>query len=326
MYLNRFRFLIRCMNFVFFDIECANCLKGEGKICSFGYVKTDENFQVIKKKDIIMNPNAPFLLGNVKTGEGIKLAYPLFKFKNSYTFPHYYLEIKALLEDENNMCLGFAVAQDISYLSYSCQRYNLPIIKCRFFDIQRMEKEINHRKNNSGLDHLVQEFNLTPYTYHRSDDDAMMTMEVFQCLLKTHNISYQDAFSLYRDALNDTDHFLKDQEARKKQKSLKQRYHLKVTYLHGKPLTRFDINLYNPNLYKKVVYFSSNVLEKDIDFLYQHKKEIDARGIILTRNPSQALLIIVNNKNKVGNYEKLREDVIFEDYEWFKKELLKRGN
>ena len=40
------------MDYLFFDTECANCLHGEGKICSFGYVRTDENFHVLKKKDI----------------------------------------------------------------------------------------------------------------------------------------------------------------------------------------------------------------------------------------------------------------------------------
>ena len=65
------------MNYVFFDIECANCIHGEGKICSFGFVKTDENFNVIQEHDLLRNPDAPFLLGNAKTGKGITLAYPL---------------------------------------------------------------------------------------------------------------------------------------------------------------------------------------------------------------------------------------------------------
>ena len=314
------------MNFVFFDIECANCLKGEGKICSFGYVKTDEHFNVLKKKDILIDPNAPFLLGNVKTGEGIKLAYPLFKFKRSYTFPHYYKEIKALLEDQENYCLGFAVSQDISYLAYSCQRYNLPIIQCRFFDIQKMEKDLNHRKNNSGLDHLIEEFQLPSFTYHRSDDDALMTMEIFKSLLETNKLTYHEAFEKYQSAQDDTSHFLRVQEEKKKQKAIKQKQKIKINLLHGTPTTRFDINLYNPNLYKKVIHFSYNALEKKLDFLYKHKRMIDAKGIILTRNPANAQIIIVNNKEKVGNYATLRNDVVFESIDWFKKELLKKGN
>ena len=39
------------MKYVFFDIECANCYQGKGKICSFGYVITNENFDVEEKYD-----------------------------------------------------------------------------------------------------------------------------------------------------------------------------------------------------------------------------------------------------------------------------------
>ena len=34
------------MKYLFFDIECANRLN---KICEFGYVLTDENFNILKK-------------------------------------------------------------------------------------------------------------------------------------------------------------------------------------------------------------------------------------------------------------------------------------
>jgi hypothetical protein len=48
------------MKYLFFDCECANCYDHEGKICSFGYVITDESFRLLEEKDIIINPNAPF--------------------------------------------------------------------------------------------------------------------------------------------------------------------------------------------------------------------------------------------------------------------------
>ena len=45
------------MNFLFFDIECANCFGGVGKIFSFGYVLTDEHFNILERDDILMNPD-----------------------------------------------------------------------------------------------------------------------------------------------------------------------------------------------------------------------------------------------------------------------------
>ena len=50
------------MNYIFFDIECANCEGGQAKICSFGYVVTNEAFEVLEKEDLLVNPRAPFML------------------------------------------------------------------------------------------------------------------------------------------------------------------------------------------------------------------------------------------------------------------------
>ena len=48
------------MNYLFFDIECATCRGGKGKICEFGYLLTDDNFNEIKREEILINPNSPF--------------------------------------------------------------------------------------------------------------------------------------------------------------------------------------------------------------------------------------------------------------------------
>jgi DNA polymerase III alpha subunit (gram-positive type) len=314
------------MNYVFFDVECANCLNGEGKICSFGYVKTDENFKVIKKKDILVDPAAPFLLGNAKTGNGIKLAYPLFRFQRARTFPHYYKEIKALLEDKDTLCFGFAVCQDVSYISYSCKRYGLPIIEFKFYDIQKMEKELNHRQNISGLDHLVEEYHLTSYTYHRSDDDALMTMEVFKVLLDKNHFTLQYALTAFPDALDDTDNFLEQQAKRQKQKALKKAHNEKVNQLYAAPHVRFDINLYNPNLYKKVFFFDYAVLSKEIDFLLKHKEAMEAHGMVLTRNPALAHVAIIDNNKKRLNIATLPKKIIYMSVNDFKEELNKKRN
>ena len=42
------------MKYLFFDIECANCFDGKGKICEFGYIQTDENFE----DNAIVNDNS----------------------------------------------------------------------------------------------------------------------------------------------------------------------------------------------------------------------------------------------------------------------------
>ena len=47
------------MNYLFFDIECADGTH----MCSFGYVLVDEKFNILEKDDILINPKCAFRLG-----------------------------------------------------------------------------------------------------------------------------------------------------------------------------------------------------------------------------------------------------------------------
>ena len=67
------------MNYLFFDIECS-----DGRhMCSFGYVLTDSNFAILKKEDILINPEAPFRLSRYNGEPQITLGYPKEKSKKS---------------------------------------------------------------------------------------------------------------------------------------------------------------------------------------------------------------------------------------------------
>lgn len=290
------------MNYVFFDVECANCLNGEGKICSFGYVKTDSDFNVIKKKDLIINPNAPFLLGNVRTGQGIKLAYPLFKFRQSYTFPHYYQEIKTLLEDKNNLCFGFAVHQDASYIAYSCQRYALPIIKFFFYDIQQLEKMLYGRKNTSGLDHLVSQFELKSYTYHRSDDDALMSMEVLQAILKDKELTISDILEKYKDCGDDVDHFISILSDRKKNKEKRKEFARKKSKLYSSE-QKEDLESYDSYFWRKKFYIDWRALAKNIDELNNTLNIFLKKGGTYVKSVDEADYIILLAKKDIDKMD-----------------------
>ena len=50
------------MKYVFFDIECACVYKNVAKICVFGYCVADEQFNILEKQDILINPNGKFHL------------------------------------------------------------------------------------------------------------------------------------------------------------------------------------------------------------------------------------------------------------------------
>ena len=86
------------MNLVFFDIECAGVHKTYAKICAFGYVMCDEKFNIIEKRDILINPKGRFELTDRRGDKGIVLPYNYDEFKNYPKFSAVYPEIKASLE------------------------------------------------------------------------------------------------------------------------------------------------------------------------------------------------------------------------------------
>ncbi len=75
------------MKYLFFDIECASVFKNTAKICAFGYCLTDEQFHILKKEDILVNPQGGFHLTDRKGAQGLVLPYEYKEFKNYPTFP-----------------------------------------------------------------------------------------------------------------------------------------------------------------------------------------------------------------------------------------------
>lgn len=166
------------MKYIFFDIECANCYQGKGKICSFGYVITDTSFNVIEKCDLVINPAAKFNLG-----PDIVLAYDKNTFKNAPMFPDFYGEITTLLEDEDAMVFGFSACNDARYLNNDCIRYNLPSIDYTFYDVQQILMGIKDTRNQPSLIGSCLEFGIEEnQDVHKSDDDSLMTMELLRAI------------------------------------------------------------------------------------------------------------------------------------------------
>jgi hypothetical protein len=296
------------MTYVFFDCECANCLAGQGKICSLGYVKTDSALSILKKKDILMNPDAPFLLGNAKNGNGIRLAYPLFRFRNSRTFPSDYEEIKALFSHPDTLVFGFAVTQDVSYLAYTCQRYHLPFFDFKFYDIQLLEKILHHRSNPSGLDSLIAQYHLNASTFHRSDDDAYMTLEVLRGILNENKMTIPELLEAYPEPLCDTQAFLKVIEQRRVLYAKKKAYREKMNRFYDE-INQIDpiLGEYDDFFWKKTFYFDYKLFGEDFAHVYSMASPLRKKGGRITRNPREADYVIVQPGKKLANTITLKE-------------------
>lgn len=173
------------MKYLFFDIECANCDGGKGKICSFGYVLTDTSFSVLESDDIIIDPAAPFKLQSYgkERRRYIELAYPEEVFRSAPKFDFYYERLKELIKAPDTIIFGFAPENDAGFLAAEFERYGLKCIDFEFHDVQRIFKKHVRAEggNQFSLVRACEKLEIaTPETVHKSVDDAMATMRVLK--------------------------------------------------------------------------------------------------------------------------------------------------
>lgn len=184
------------MKFLFFDIECANCDLGKGKICSFGYVLTDEAFHIIKEEDILINPDAPFHLTGRRDKRDIKLGYTMEEFYSAPKFPVFYDKIFGLITDPDTMAIGYAVINDVNFLISECERYSLSIPDFEYFDVQLMYSDYKNISGIVGLERAGAEFGTVTQEVHVSRDDAKDTMTIAKGICEKLKISLLDGMKL----------------------------------------------------------------------------------------------------------------------------------
>ena len=179
------------MRYLFYDVECSNCFNGEGKICSFGYVITDEDFNVLEKNDLVMNPASRFYLRRKEGRPEIELAYSEEYFRAQPKFDKFYEKIKYMLEEPDQIVMGHSILNDVKHLAYQCKRYKFPCINYRFGDSQLIYKKFVQHGSGSqvGLARICEEFDIHPEHLHRSDDDAWATMEFVKIICKQKHVS-----------------------------------------------------------------------------------------------------------------------------------------
>lgn len=170
------------MNYLFFDIECANTFEGKGKICEFGYTFTDESFRVKEKQMFLINPMSSFDWYVEKN----LLAYSKKAYYSSDPFPQFYSKIKKLLNDESTIVVGHTVDLDSKYLNDECRRYNMPFFTYSFYDAKEMYKEYANSKLDVGLKKMSEKLESNePKIAHRSLDDAIATMDAIKAMCES---------------------------------------------------------------------------------------------------------------------------------------------
>lgn len=163
------------MKYLFFDTECANCYNGNAKIYSFGYVITDEDFNVLQgPEDILVNPACsfdPYVKRKI-------LAYDRKSFSGLPKFDEVYDHIKSLMTEESTLCFGFGAVNDLNFLIDDCRRYGLKALPVRVYDVQKLIEIVEEKKAKRLDVEYTERTGSEPRAAHRSDEDAYRTMAV----------------------------------------------------------------------------------------------------------------------------------------------------
>jgi DNA polymerase III epsilon subunit-like protein len=198
------------MRYLFFDCECANCYNHEGKICSFGYVLTDETFKTVEEKDLIINPDAPFDPHVLGVGsDSIDLAYTPIRFQHAPKFDAAFPAIAALLGDPEITVFGYAVENDVGFLSSECRRYHLSLPKFVYYDIQDIYRLYREWDRSPSLEDALKDLEVPfdDYAEHQSSDDAKMSMLLLKRIVNQTGYSLTDLLAAFPTSRDTTDLF-----------------------------------------------------------------------------------------------------------------------
>lgn len=190
------------IDYLFFDIECANCFNGSGKICEFGYVLTDEQFEIKEEDIILINPCSGFDWYVAKK----MLAYSKREYYAAENYSAVFPKIRRLMERKNTYILGHTVDADATYLNDEARRYGLPFFNYQFFDAKEMFAAYAEEGKSVGLEEIGKRLGLEVSGHaHRSVDDAKATMQTVKTMCASLGVTLAELIALCPDCCGKTD-------------------------------------------------------------------------------------------------------------------------
>jgi len=285
-----------------FDIESCNGNSKEASLCSFGYCLTDENFNILEQKDIIVNPaSKKFTLLNFKGNKGIKLAYEEKVFRSAPTFDLIYQEIKDLF-DKADLVVGFSIINDLNYLNSACKHYNKENFNFEFIDVQYIYSL--YKGEQKALDKLMHDLN-KDFVFHESDEDARAAILVLQDICKNLVVDLQGLLSYYKIV---------------KGKNTNQGYYSSYSLVQMlgrkglQPTSKLTKHLFGVHLLKqkkqpsgklskKSFHFSKKLSYTNIRFSRSLISCIYEQGGTYTTNIEDCKIFVIANKEKLKNSE-----------------------
>lgn len=195
------------MKYLFFDCEFANCFENKEKICEFGYAMVNENFEILYKDNIIINPNIKrnewdwYALKNILTRK--REVY-----ENRLFFPAYFKKISTLIHSADYI-FGHSISTDVHAINSELQRYNLPALNFEFYDIKEIFKEYANVNKNISVEGILSQLGIKgDENKHDAEVDAFNTMLELKTILGNLEFSLEELISCCPKAKNKTFDFI----------------------------------------------------------------------------------------------------------------------
>ncbi len=183
--------------YLFFDIESAT--GGFGEICEFGYVVTNEDFDVIEEENILMNPQCDFSYRVLRK----ILNKPKYVYEKNKSFSFYYDKIKNIILSADAV-FGFAVVNDVKYINGDCFRYGMKYIDYKFYDVQKILIQYDKHYSGSSLSSSLEISNINVLgECHDAKDDAYNTMKLLKYVSENLEFSIDEILMLLSNNIID---------------------------------------------------------------------------------------------------------------------------
>ena len=292
------------MRYLFFDIEGANNYNYIAKMCTFGYVITDNKFKLNTKIDVIINPEAPFDKHILQKKMN---AYKVSKYQSCPPFNYFYKSIKKILEEKDQIIVGWAIENDIRFIHDACDRYKCKQIKFEYIDLQTIFMKYENLTNPPSLESACEKYNIDSFITHKSDDDAHATMLIAKEICKRENISLEELKVRYMDSSSSVSEFEKHLIS-KEELQFKAKRKKIINYINNKELKP---TIRDRHINRKEIYgFNNEVIDAHIEEILNIVNYVKKCGAKTTTSIRKCTTLICKEKPIDKEKRNVNDEVI----------------
>lgn len=265
------------MKYLFFDLEFATTRLGNGKVCEFGYVLTDEKFNVIKRDNLIINPNIRRYEWDKYAVKNI-LTRSIDEYESKNNFIYSYPTICKLILNSDYI-FGHSMDCDVKFLNGDMERYGLPSVDYSFYDVKIIYRILSKAQNDASVNGILDNLGIEPEEgIHDAETDACNTMRALKGIVGQYKLSIPEIIEKCPSAIDKTENFVVESIAKREEKKRKQREYYEQHYLNKKSSIFYGTNGH--------VFEVRRALEDDLDAIfdtYSYARE----QMKLNGNPNQ---------------------------------------